>query len=258
MTLAPYYADDLVTLYCAEAEEILPDLEGVDLVFTSPPYNLGTSNGGPSGMKAISLAAKNLAGGYADSDDALPQEVYDEWQTEIVRLCWTTLSDRGALFYNHKPRVQGGICRLPTDYGADLPLRQVITWDRGTGMNFSKHFYLPKSEWIVVWAKPDWRLVSKSASQIGDVWRVSPEQDTAHPAPFPLGLPARAIETTAPTLVLDPFAGSGTTLRAACDAGVRSIGIERSQTYCDLIVQRLGQRSLFGEDGVRQRSLFGW
>jgi DNA modification methylase len=69
-----------------------------------------------------------------------------------------------------------------------------------------------------------------------------------HPAPFPIGIPTLAIETTSPDLVLDPFAGSGTTLRAASNAGIRSVGIEKSEHYCELIARRMAQTALdFGE-----------
>jgi DNA modification methylase len=255
--MTPYYEDDLAVIYHGDVLEVLPSITDVDLIFTSPPYNLGTTNGGRSGMHAGSLAAKDLAGGYATYDDALPQAEYDAWQTDVVAACWEALSPTGALFYNHKPRIQGGVAKLPTDYGAGLPLRQVIIWDRGTGLNFSEAFFLPKCEWVVVWARPEWRLRDRSASQVGDVWKVAPEPSAgrmrsnrtngAHPAPFPVGLPARAIEATAPALVLDPFMGSGTTLRAARDAGVRSIGIELSEAYCELAATRLAQGSLFAE-----------
>lgn len=240
----PYYDEGGITIYHGDCEDVLPSLSGVDLVFTSPPYNLGTCNGGPGSMSAGSLAAKDLAGGYENYDDALAQHVYDGWQSYVVALMWETLSDSGAIFYNHKPRVQGGRALLPTRYGADLPLRQIITWDRSTGLNFSESFFLPKSEWIVVWAKPAWRLAERERCQVGDVWRVPVEQSTAHPAPFPLGLPATAITATAPELVLDPFLGSGTTLRAAKDAGVRGIGIEKSERYCEIAAKRLAQEVL--------------
>ena len=60
--------------------------------------------------------------------------------------------------------------------------------------------------------------------------------------------PARAIETTPPGLVCDPFMGSGTTLRAAKDAGVPAIGIDTSERYCEMAVERLAQGSLFAFD----------
>ncbi len=239
----PFYTDDHVTLFHGDCMEILPDLSGVDLVFTSPPYNMGTSAGG--GFGAGSLVAADLADGYGVHDDAMPEADYDRWQTEVVAALWGTLSDDGAIFYNHKPRPWNGALKLPLGYGADLPLRQIIIWDRGTGMNFSASHFLPKHEWIMVWAKPDWRLRDRSASQVGDVWRIRPESNNPdHPCPFPVELPATAIEATAPSLVLDPFAGSGTTLRAAKDRGVKAIGIEQSERYCELIVQRLAQEVL--------------
>lgn len=95
----------------------------------------------------------------------------------------------------------------------------------------------------MIFAKDAWRLKSRAASGVGDVWRIHQQSNPDHPAPFPVSLPAQAIETTAPRLVLDPFAGSGTTLRAARDAGVRSIGIEKSEAYCELIVKRLSQQA---------------
>lgn len=141
----PYYRDDLVTLYHADNADVLPGISGVDLVFTSPPYNLGES-----------------------------------------------------------------------------PWPKLGNWQPGQGAA----------------GHTKWR--SKGASGLGDVWEVAQEQ-SPHPAPFPIGIPARAIETTAPGLVLDPFAGSGTTLRAAKDAGVKAIGIEKSERYCEMAAERLSQ-----------------
>lgn len=241
----PYYSDESTTIYVGDCREIVPELSDVDLFFTSPPYNLGTSTGG--GMGSWSLAAADLSDGYETFSDDLPTDVYEAQQREIVRAMYEALSPTGAIFYNHKPRPQAGRLVLPTDYGDDLPLRQIIVWDRGTGINFSSSFFLPKHEWIVVWARPDWRLRSKSAGGVGDVWRIHPENHPRHPAAFPIELPATAIEATAPKLVVDPYAGSGSTLVAARAAGVRSIGIELSEKYAQQAVERLAQRSLFEE-----------
>ena len=259
--MEPYYQDDFVTLYNDDCLNVLPHLSGIDLIFTSPPYNLGNTTGGgfPGNgnyARTASLGSRggsgkwgggDLANGYDDHDDDLPHADYVEWQKRVVRECWLSLAPNGAIFYNHKPRVLGGVLVTPFSYlPDDLPVRQIVIWARAGGFNFSPTFYVPTHEWIVVIAKPLWRLKSKAASGVGDVWYVPQVSDTEHPAPFPLGLPARAIESTDAMLVCDPFAGSGTTLRAAKDAGVKAIGIEKSERYCDMAVRRLGQESLFG------------
>jgi modification methylase len=141
--------------------------------------------------------------------------------------------------------VQDGVAKLPTDYGSDLPLRQIVIWARERGFNFSQSFFLPSHEWICVWAKPDFRLSSKNAASAGDVWTIRPETDVKHPAPFPIGLPTTAIKATDATVILDPFMGSGTTLRAAKDLGRKAIGLEISEEYCQMAVDRLAQGVLF-------------
>jgi len=260
----PYYQDEFVTLYHGAWEELLGALPPSDLIFTSPPYNLGTSSGGGfadtrkyPNMKMGKWGGGALASGYETHDDAMPHEEYEEWQRAFLRACWAQLTDTGAIFYNHKPRVQAGSLWTPLDVNPGLPVRQIITWARAGGVNFAPTHYVPTYEWIVVFAKPGWRLKSKGASGVGDLWRV-PQQPSDHPAPFPVDLPARAIESAGPSLVVDPHAGSGTTLVAAKAAGVRAIGIEKSERYCSMAAARLGswrhavdhEGSLFADGAV--------
>lgn len=261
---APYYDRDGITIYhgdCIDVMRALPPAE-IDLIFTSPPYNLGNTTGGgfPDRFghyrKSSGLAGRGgqgkwgggpLADGYGEHDDNMPHEEYVAWQGDILRACWSLLSPAGAIFYNHKPRVLDGQLVAPMDYvPADLRpfVRQEIIWKRSGGINFSPAFYLPMHERIIVIARRDWRLKSKGASGVGDVWEVHQDTNNPHPAPFPIGLPVRAIETTAPAVVLDPFMGSGTTLRAAKNAGARAIGIDLSQTFCEMAVKRLCQSAL--------------
>jgi modification methylase len=254
---APYYDDGIATIYLGDCEDILPQLPAADLIFTSPPYNLagspwpklghwkqGDSPGGKSKWRNGSDGSGGVS--YSDHDDAMPWPEYVAWQHRVLELCWDALSDTGAIFYNHKPRTIGAKLWTPLElFPERLELRQIVTWARAGGMNFVPTAYLSTYEWIIIAARPAWRLKSQGASGVGDVWRVPADQGNEHPAPFPIALPASAIDTTDPELVIDPFAGSGTTLRAAKDAGVRSIGIEKSEAYCELAVRRLGQGSLF-------------
>lgn len=251
--MKPYYDEGGITLYNADCLDVLPDLPAADLIFTSPPYNLGGqpwknlgnwkpgdgSAGSGSKWRNGSDAAAGIT--YDTHADTLPWLEYVEWQHTALRACWDRLSDTGAIFYNHKPRVIGAKLWLPLELNPGLTLRQIVIWARAGGMNFTETAYVPTHEWLMVFAKDAFRLKSKAASGVGDVWRVSQESKNDHPAPFPVGLPARAIETTAPLLVIDPFSGSGTTLRAAKDAGVRAIGIERSERYCEMTAERLAQ-----------------
>lgn len=72
------------------------------------------------------------------------------------------------------------------------------------------------------------------------------EEFCGHPAQFPIALPAWFISAaTGPGgSVLDPFMGSGTTLRAAKDLGRKAIGIEINEAYCEIAAKRLSQGAL--------------
>jgi site-specific DNA-methyltransferase (adenine-specific) len=274
-----FHEEPGITLYCGDNQEVLRLLppDQIDLVLTSPPYNLGTSSGG--GFQDIAkLEAKKseriaqavrghypigarlnarggagkwsggaLARGYGSHDDAMPHDEYVNWQHHTLYHCWGLLTDVGAIYYNHKPRVLDGLLVAPIDYVPDALrpyVRQEIIWARAGGVNFSPAFYVPTHERIVIVARRDWRLRDKGASGVGDVWYIPQESDPEHPAPFPLRLALQAIETTPATLILDPFAGSGTTLQAAKTLGRSAIGIEIEPRYCEIAVKRLRQEVL--------------
>jgi site-specific DNA-methyltransferase (adenine-specific) len=246
--MKPYYADDTVTIYHGDCREILPTLGLVDLIFTSPPYNLGVTTGGGfghgtnwNGKWARAAHVGGIGNGYDAHADAMPLADYEAWQRDVLRACWAQLTDRGAIFYNHKPRVQAKTLWTPLELNPGLPIRQIIIWARAGGMNFAPTHYCSTHEWIVVFARDGFRLKSRAASGIGDVWRVPQDGDNDHPAPFPIGLPGRAIESTSPRLVVDPFMGSGTTLRAAKDAGIPAVGIDTSERYCEIAARRCAQ-----------------
>jgi DNA modification methylase len=248
----PYYADDLATLWLGDCEQILSDKlsEFTDfqahIVITSPPYNMGLSPGG-NGRGMYRPGGNNKGGrfrdGYGQYGDDMPQDEYDDWQRSILGLLWQVIPDDGAVFYNHRQRIEHGRVRLPLGMDFGIPLRQVITWDRGTGIGPNLRHFAPVAEWIFLFAKDDFKLRDHSASGYGDVWRLGmAPAGSGHPAPFPESLPLRAIDAVQQTRsVLDPFAGTGTTLVAASRLGVPSAGIEQNERYCELAARRLSQ-----------------
>ena len=232
------------TLYLGDCIEVMPHVGLVDMIFTSPPYNLGVSTGG--GLKGAGKTALwkralkgGLAEGYGSHDDAMPPEEYREWQRLFLSEAWKCLTDTGAIFYNHKPRVQAGLLETPLDLNPGLPLRQIIIWARKTGINFATTHFQPRHEWVVVFAKEQFRLASQSVSGHGDVWYIEPRHGSAHPAPFPLELPSKAISATTAEVVLDPFMGSGTTAIASINNGRSFIGIELDEGYFEMSCERI-------------------
>lgn len=235
--MTPYYSDDAVTIYHGDCLEMLGGVGLVDLVVTSPPYNLN-GDGNASGGTYFA----NLATGYATHTDDMPHTEYVAWQREVLAALWEVVALDGAIFYNHKPRVGGERVRLPLELIPDhIPLRQIITWDRGSGFNRQFTYYVPTYEWVMLLARPAFRTTTRS---IDDVWRIPFETGGEHPAPFPLPLATTAIGSTKAATVLDPYMGSGTTLRAAKDLGRKAIGIELDERYCEIAAKRMAQEVL--------------
>ena len=146
------------------------------------------------------------------------------------------------MFWNHKPRVKGPEVALPLELLPEkVLLRQIIIWDRGSGFNRTGSYFVPTYEWIMLLAKQDFRITTLN---VNDVWRIPSNADKSHPASFPLRLPTTAISATNAKTILDPFMGSGTTLRAAKDLNRKSIGIEIDEQYCEIAARRLAQEVL--------------
>lgn len=216
----------------------MPD-KCIDLVVTSPPYNLKNSTG--NGMKdgrGGKWANAALVNGYKNYDDNLPHEEYSKWQHDCLLEMFRLIKDDGAIFYNHKWRVQDGVIQDRKDIVYDLPVRQIIIWRRKGGINFNPGYFLPTYEVIYLIPKPDFKLTPKSNSY-GDVWEFTQEMKNSHPAPFPVALIDRIISSTYAKVVLDPFMGSGTTAIVAMGLKRQYIGIELSPDYCKMAEERV-------------------
>lgn len=232
------YLNKIVNADCMEVLRKLPD-NSIDLVVTSPPYNLKNSTG--NGMKdgrGGKWANAALIDGYENYDDCMPNDEYAKWQHEVLLELVRIIKDDGAIFYNHKWRVQAGLIQDRRDIVYDVPLRQIIIWKRKGGINFNAGYFLPTYEVIYLIAKKDFKLAPQ-ANSYGDVWEIMQEQRNDHPAPFPVELIDRIVSSTTGQIVLDPFMGSGTTAVVAAGLGRDFIGIEKSAKYCEAALERL-------------------
>ena len=168
-----HYPDDFFDEFvCGNAVDVMKQIPNgsIDLVVTSPPYNLKNSTG--NGMKdgrggKWSNAA--LINGYSHHNDNMPHDEYVSWQRDCLTEMLRVIPDDGAIFYNHKWRVQAGLLQDRNDIVSYFPVRQIIIWKRKGGINFNPGYFLPTYEVIYLIAKSKFKL-AKKANAHGDIW----------------------------------------------------------------------------------------
>lgn len=221
--MKPYYDAGGITIYLGDCREVLPKLEGggLDALVTDPPYGINWTKG-------LNLAAGSRAhGGIAgDQDTAVRDAVLDWWGIE-------------------KPAIVFGSVALPPPAN----LTQTLIWhkpaDAGvvgcvTGFRRDVEAIYLCGRFPRLTAR--WSSVLRSGiANVGSP--NSPAGETGHPHAKPVDLMAR-LNDLVPGVILDPFMGSGSTLRAAKDFGRRAIGIEVDEKHCETAVARLGQEAL--------------
>lgn len=232
------YRNTIIRGDCLSVMKRMPS-GSVGLIVTSPPYNLKNSTG--NGMKdgrGGKWEHAALIRGYQEHSDNMPYDEYCKWQRKCLRQMYRLLSDDGAIFYNHKWRVQAGLLQDRQEIVHGLPVRQIIIWRRKGGINFNPGYFLPTYEVIYLIAKKNFRL-AKGANSYGDVWEIKQEQNNPHPAPYPTELIDRIVSSTTAKIVIDPFAGSGTAGVSAVNCGRDYILIDNSDEYCQMAKRRL-------------------
>ena len=237
-----YPEDFLNKIICGDCLSIMKDIpdQSIDLVVTSPPYNLNVRKtfNNTKDWKGKWNNSKLQSKGYDLHDDYMPEKEYIPWQQSVLKECFRTIKDTGAIFYNHKWRVQNGLYQQRLEIIDGLPLRQIIIWKKAGGINFNEGYFLPTYEVIYIIAKPKFKLAPK-VNRFGDVWEITQEKGSWHPAPFPVELASRCVQATTGSIILDPFMGSGTVAVAAKQHGKSYIGIDISADYCKQAESRL-------------------
>ena len=248
--MTPYYEDDHVTIYHGDSLDVLPTVASIDCVVTSPPYNTltGSTIKGGGMMQQSQWSTKVASIGYADD---MADADYWDWQRNIADALKGACRAGASLFYNHKLRYRNSSPIIPTHH-IDWPgwtLRQEIVWARDGSMVLNARMFPPSDERIYWFtrdgAKHKWN--QEHGNRYTSVWSIRQTVgDNGHPCPYPPDIPKRAIAavTDPGDLILDPFMGSGTTLRAAKDLGRKAIGIEIEERYCEIAAKRMGQEVL--------------
>ena len=247
-------------LRCGSYDEVLTDFYGkVNLIVTSPPYNIGTKGPANYANRRMGKFDPKSYGGVQAYVDSQPEDEYQEWQINFISWCFERmLAPNGVLVYNHKNRHKSSYRRysiisplewiLPLQSAGKLVIRDEIVWDRGSTHNHDKRYLYPQSERIYVMQRPsdkpyfanlDYKGKNKGS---GDVWRIPPlTHRPVRDCCFPLQIPITCIKMLSQEgdLVCDPFSGSGSTMLAARDTGRKFVGSELRRDAFNLASSRL-------------------
>ena len=213
--MTPYYDHGGITIYHGDCREILPELEPVDLVLTDPPYGIGEA------------AGKNKSRGCLATSQDFGEESWDDEPIDDALL-------QQVMAAGHRAIIFGG------NYYVLPPSSCWLVWDKDNGATDFADCELA------------WTNLKQAVRKIKYRWQGMLQEHGGkdkehrwHPTQKPVPVMAwcirQAQNTSNAATIVDPFMGSGTTLRAAKDLGRKAIGIEIEEKYCEIAAKRLGQ-----------------
>lgn len=244
--MTPYYSDDRITLYHGDALEVMADLadESVDVVLTDPPYSSGGKRENARSIRQSMV--RSMGNDEWIRGDAMSTNGY----VYLLRMCglqWRRILRRGAhslVFTDWRMSSHLGAALE----SADLRQLPLLVWDKDQlGMG---NVFRNVHEFIV-----HTTVGTPAAPQRRDVPNVIRERSVrggTHPTEKPERLLRTLLSVVAApgSIVLDPFAGSGSTLTAAQSLGMRAVGIEIDERYCEVVAARCAQGALDVQAGL--------
>ena len=212
----PYYSDENVTIYHGDCREIMPELT-FDVIVTDPPYGISWRSGG-------------MPSGYTSG-------LNERKETYVIGDETTGIRDTVLEMRRGAPCIVFGSWKASRPKDTD----RVLIWNK-SGQNpgpvnhpwFTAHedIYLIGKGWT---GKPHRSVITTNEN------RSVAASASGHPTSKPVSLMITLVGKCPPGVILDPFMGSGTTLRAAKDLGRKAIGIELDEKYCEIAATRMGQ-----------------
>lgn len=238
---------------CIKGMRQMPDCS-VDLVVTSPPYNLGIE--------------------YDKCDDRREWDEYYAWCEEWLKEVFRILKKDGRLCLNHYVSIgQKSDRHSPSANlewiakGIGFKHHATALWIKGavskkawgSWRSASAPYINNPSEAILILYKEQWKKDKKGITQIqkeqfmelcSGVWEIHPEKKGLTEANFPIELPTNCILLLSyeGDMVLDPFMGSGTTAVACMRHNRNFIGFEISKKYCEIANERLRKEALVKDE----------
>ena len=224
---------------CLNGFKTLAD-ESIDHISTSPPYNLGGFH-----------ADRKIRKYKGDFDDDMQEDDYREFIKEMIKESFRVLKKDGSFFLNMKTRIIDGISIPPFWIMEENPfyLKQEIIWHYPSTANVDKIRFFPLFEYVFWFIKDlkgykwnnEWGIV-------GNVWHISHITDrketkidgVQHPAPFPTQLSQAMVLSTTHEgdTVLDPFVGSGTTLKVCNKYKRKGIGFDKYFNHYEKVARK--------------------
>jgi DNA modification methylase len=220
MTTKPYYADEHVQIFLGDCRDVLPHVDA-DVMVTDPPYGIAYHSDYKRSRGETPSACDRAVSIAGDDDTSLRDAAVELW------------GDRPALIF--------GSWKRPEPTGT----RHVLAWEKGdhVGMGDISLPWRPNVEEIYVLGRGF--VGRRGTSVLRYAAPVSwASKGRKHPHEKPVDLMRYLLGMCPPGVIVDPFMGSGTTLRAAKDLGRKAIGIEIEERYCEIAVQRLRQEVL--------------
>jgi site-specific DNA-methyltransferase (adenine-specific) len=234
----PYYEDEAVTIYHGDCREIIPMLQ-FDIVITDPPYGT-TQNEWDKALDLWNILPKSGRTIFTASEPFASKQIVSNLDNFSYDLVWEKSVATRFLDCSWRP--------LSTH-------ERILIFGRG------KYHYSPIKSTSTPWHKVrrsrqagNWGVQKEMIAQNGEGSREpgsvlffpNGNNKTEHPTQKPIELFRALIltYTNYDNAILDPFMGSGTTLRAAKDLGRKAIGIEIEEKYCRIAAERMAQTVL--------------
>lgn len=228
-----YYQDNHGILICGDCLEIMPLLadKSIDLILTDPPYEIHADSRG--GLHEKNNWLKNIHN--AKIDKCNPDN--------FMKFFLTKLPTHGYIFSS-----KNNLCDYIKWFN-DFKLNwEILVYAKNNPIPTKNNKYLSDKEYCLFYrGEKCYFNNDRPFEEYKTVKFVNVSKNEYHPAEKDIDFINMLIlkSTKEDYLILDPFAGSGTTLRAAKDLGRKYIGIEISERYCEIAAKRLGQEVLF-------------